>query len=218
LQRLLTGADGYLGWPTALRLADRLDERIVCVDNFARREWVAESGSVSATRIEEPRERFESVDNLSLIEGDLADRDFVLQLLRNARGLTPCSTRLHSRVRPTRRSTAGVRCTPAQQYLDEPESSHGLDECGLDETILSKRRLPGSTAHPTSRFRRVDYRSTAGAAATMPFPAMGGSWYHQTKSFDAANMRLADSQFEFPMSEIRTAIVYGTETDETRAR
>jgi len=33
---LLTGADGYLGWPTALRLADRLDERIVCVDNFAR--------------------------------------------------------------------------------------------------------------------------------------------------------------------------------------
>jgi len=50
----------------------------------------------------------------------------------------------------------------------------------------------------------------------VPFPAMGGSWYHQTKSFDAANMRLAESQFEFPMSEVRTAIVYGTETEETR--
>ncbi len=78
---LLTGADGYLGWPTALRLADRLDERIVCVDNFARREWVAESGSVSATRVEDPAERFADVENLSLVEGDLADRDFVLQLL-----------------------------------------------------------------------------------------------------------------------------------------
>jgi len=52
---LLTGADGYLGWPTALRLADRLDERIVCVDNFARRDWVAESGSVSATQIDDPK-------------------------------------------------------------------------------------------------------------------------------------------------------------------
>ena len=51
---LLTGADGYLGWPTALRLADRLDERIVCVDDFSRRDWVAESGSVSATQIEDP--------------------------------------------------------------------------------------------------------------------------------------------------------------------
>ena len=78
---LLTGADGYMGWPTALRLADRIDERIICVDNFARRDWIAESGSVSATPIEDPTERFESVENLSLIEGDLADRDFVLQLL-----------------------------------------------------------------------------------------------------------------------------------------
>ena len=78
---LLTGADGYLGWPTALRLSDRLEERIVCVDNFARREWVAESGSVSATPIDDPETRFADVENLSLIEGDLADRDFVLQLL-----------------------------------------------------------------------------------------------------------------------------------------
>lgn len=46
---------------------------------------------------------------------------------------------------------------------------------------------------------------------------MSGSWHHQTKSFDAANMRLAESQFEFPMSEVRTAIVYGTETAETEA-
>jgi len=46
---------------------------------------------------------------------------------------------------------------------------------------------------------------------------MGGSWYHQTKSFDAANMRLAESQFDFPLSEVRTAIVYGTETEETAA-
>jgi nucleoside-diphosphate-sugar epimerase len=51
----------------------------------------------------------------------------------------------------------------------------------------------------------------------VPFPAMAGSWYHLTKSHDAANLRLAQSQFDIPISDVRTAIVYGTETDETRA-
>jgi nucleoside-diphosphate-sugar epimerase len=36
---LLTGADGYIGWPTALRIASRTDERVVLVDTFERREW-----------------------------------------------------------------------------------------------------------------------------------------------------------------------------------
>ena len=38
---LVTGADGYVGWPTTLRLAQRTDERVVAVDNGARRGWVA---------------------------------------------------------------------------------------------------------------------------------------------------------------------------------
>jgi nucleoside-diphosphate-sugar epimerase len=50
----------------------------------------------------------------------------------------------------------------------------------------------------------------------VPFPAMAGSWYHQTKSHDAANLRLAHEQFDIPISDVRTAIVYGTETEETR--
>jgi nucleoside-diphosphate-sugar epimerase len=46
---------------------------------------------------------------------------------------------------------------------------------------------------------------------------MAGSWYHLTKSHDAANMRLAHQQFDIPISDVRTAITYGTETAETRA-
>jgi len=50
----------------------------------------------------------------------------------------------------------------------------------------------------------------------VPFPAMAGSWYHLSKSHDAANMRLAHQQFDIPISDVRTAIVYGTEVEETR--
>ena len=215
---LLTGADGYLGWPTALRLADRLDERIVCVDNFARREWVEESGSVSATRIEEPRERFDLVDNLSLIEGDLADREFVIQLLDTYEP----ETVLHAAAQPSApySSINGERALYTQRNNVSMNLNllHGLDECGLDETHFIETTTTGVYGAPQFPIPEggldVD---RGGGSDEVPFPNMAGSWYHATKSFDAANMRLADSQFTFPISEVRTAIVYGTETDETRA-
>jgi len=215
---LLTGADGYLGWPTALRLADRLDERIVCVDNFARREWVEESGSVSATQIEEPRERFAAVDNLSLIEGDLADREFVIQLLDTHEP----DTVLHTAAQPSApySSINGERALYTQRNNVSMNLNllHGLAECGLDDTHFIETTTTGVYGAPHFPIPEggveVDRK---GGSDEIPFPNMAGSWYHATKSFDAANMRLAESEFEFPISEIRTAIVYGTETDETRA-
>ncbi|TQQ80284.1 NAD-dependent epimerase/dehydratase family protein [Halonotius roseus] len=214
---LLTGADGYLGWPTALRLADRLDERIVCVDNFARREWVEESGSVSATQIEEPRERFAAVDNLSLIEGDLADREFVIQLLDTHEP----DTVLHTAAQPSApySSINGERALYTQRNNVSMNLNllHGLAECGLDDTHFIETTTTGVYGAPHFPIPEggveVDRK---GGSDEIPFPNMAGSWYHATKSFDAANMRLAESEFEFPISEIRTAIVYGTETDETQ--
>ena len=142
---LLTGADGYLGWPTALRLADRLDERIVCVDNFARREWVEESGSVSATQIEEPRERFAAVDNLSLIEGDLADREFVIQLLDTHEP----DTVLHTAAQPSApySSINGERALYTQRNNVSMNLNllHGLAECGLDDTHFIETTTTSST-------------------------------------------------------------------------
>ena len=214
---LLTGADGYLGWPTALRLADRLDERIVCVDDFSRRDWVAESGSVSATQIEDPETRFARVENLSLVEGDLADRDFVLQLLDTHEP----DTVLHAAAQPSApySSINGERALYTQRNNVSMNLNllHGLAECGLDDTHFIETTTTGIYGAPHFPIPEGGLEvERKGGSDEVPFPAMGGSWYHQTKSFDAANMRLAESQFEFPMSEVRTAIVYGTETEETQ--
>lgn len=40
------GGDGYFGWPTALRLASRIEDRVILVDNCFRRAWVKEVGAV----------------------------------------------------------------------------------------------------------------------------------------------------------------------------
>jgi nucleoside-diphosphate-sugar epimerase len=56
-----------------------------------------------------------------------------------------------------------------------------------------------------------------GVRDDVPLPAMAGSWYHLTKSHDAANLQLAHKQFDIPISDVRTAITYGSGTDETEA-
>lgn len=84
---LLTGADGYVGWSSALRIASQTDDRVPLVDNFARREWVDEVGSVSATPVHPIETRLAAAEdthgltNLSFVEGDLTNKDFVNELL-----------------------------------------------------------------------------------------------------------------------------------------
>ena len=48
---LLTGIDGYCGWPLALSISKFKNCEIIGVDSLARRQWVKISGSVSAINI-----------------------------------------------------------------------------------------------------------------------------------------------------------------------
>ncbi|WP_435127647.1 NAD-dependent epimerase/dehydratase family protein [Halobaculum sp. D14] len=215
---LLTGADGYVGWPTTLRLANRLDERIVAVDNGARRDWVEESGSVSATPIDDPETRFGDLDGVSYVEGDLADRDFVLQLL----DVHEPDTVLHAAAQPSAPYAGinGERALFTQQNNVSMTLNllHGLHETGLDDAHFIETTTTGVYGAPEFPIPEGGaVMENGGERDEVPFPAMGGSWYHQTKSFDAANMRLAATEFDLDISDVRTAIVYGTETEETRA-
>lgn len=216
---LLTGADGYVGWPTALRLAEELDDRVVCVDNLARREWVTETGGISATRIDDASTRFDSIDNLSLVEGDLADRDFVLRLLNTHEPTTV----MHLAAQPSAPYSAinGERALYTQRNNISMNLNllHGLNETGVDDTHYIETTTTGIYGAPQFPIPEGNLSvNRKDGTDTIPFPNMAGSWYHATKSFDAANMRLAESQFDFPISEVRTAIVYGTETSETRQK
>ena len=215
---LVTGADGYLGWPTTLRLADQVDERIIAVDNLARREWVEESGSVSATPVEDAEERFAELDGVSFVEGDLTDRDFVLQLLE----VYEPETVLHAAAQPSAPYSGinGERALYTQQNNISMTLNllHGLHEMGLSDSHFIETTTTGIYGAPEFPIPEGGAKmENEGERDDVPFPAMGGSWYHQTKSFNAANMRLAESEFGLNISDVRTAIVYGTETAETNA-
>jgi nucleoside-diphosphate-sugar epimerase len=221
---LVTGADGYLGWPTSLRIATRTDERVVLVDNHARRRWVQEIGSVSAAPVADIGTRLEAAEevhglrNLSFVEGDLTDRAFVDELLQ----VHEPGTVVHTAAQPSAPYSGinGERANYTQHNNMQATRNllFGLHENDLADTHVVETTTTGVYGAP--EFPIPEGGATMenqGERDEVPFPALAGSWYHLTKSHDAANLRLAHSQFGIPISDVRTAIVYGTGVEETRA-
>ncbi|QLD90777.1 NAD-dependent epimerase/dehydratase family protein [Natronomonas salina] len=221
---VVTGADGYLGWPTALRIADGTDERVVLVDNFARREWVESVGSTSAVPIGSIDERIEAAEevhdlsNLSFVEADLTERAAVDELL----SVHEPSVVVHTAAQPSAPYSQinGERANYTQHNNLQATRNllWGLHEHDLSDTHFIETTTTGVYGAP--EFPIPEGGATMenqGERDEVPFPAMAGSWYHLTKSHDAANMRLAHKQFDLPISDVRTAIIYGTETEETSA-
>jgi nucleoside-diphosphate-sugar epimerase len=221
---VITGGDGYLGWPTALRTAKRTDDRVVVVDNFARREWVENVGSTSAVPVVGMEERMaaaeEALDltNLSFVEADLTDASAVDELL----SVHSPSAIVHTAAQPSAPYSQinGERANYTQHNNLQATRNllWGLEEHDLTDTHFVETTTTGVYGAPA--FPIPEGGATMenrGERDDVPFPAMAGSWYHATKSYDAANMRLANAQFGIPISDVRTAIVYGTETAETRA-
>ncbi|PSQ03267.1 UDP-sulfoquinovose synthase [Halobacteriales archaeon QS_5_70_17] len=221
---LVTGADGYIGWPTALRTANRTDERVVLVDNFGRREWVASVGARSATPVASMEERLEAAEdvhglrNLSFVEGDLTDRSVVDELLQvhEPRAVVHTAAQPsapYSQVNGERANFTQHNNMQATRNLAFGLAENDRTDAHLVETTTTG--IYGAPAFPIPEGGSTMYHE--GQQDEVPFPAMAGSWYHMTKSHDAANLRLANTQFGIPVSDVRTAITYGTETEETRA-
>jgi len=214
---LVTGADGYVGWPTVLRLARRTDERIVAVDNGARRGWVEDAGSVSAVPVDEAEERFGAEPSVSFVRGDVSDRGFVKKLV----DVHEPDTVLHTAAQPSAPYSGinGERAlyTQMNNVSMSVNLLWALHEAGLDDAHFIETTTTGVYGAPEFPIPEGGVEvEREGGEDEIPFPNMAGSWYHATKEFDAANMRLASNDWGMETTDVRTAIVYGTETEETR--
>ncbi|GAB6137399.1 NAD-dependent epimerase/dehydratase family protein [Halanaerobaculum tunisiense] len=219
---LVTGADGYVGWPTMLKLGKEYpNERIIGVDNFGRRRWLEEVGSVSALPVEDMETRIQAakengIDNLTFVEGDLTDKDFVNQILE----VYEPRVVLHTAAQPSAPYSQinGERANFTQHNNNQSTRNllWGLKELGLEDTHFVETTTTGTYGAPEFEIPEglfeVEYKD---GKDTIPFPGMAGSWYHMSKCNDVNNLWLANKQWGLSVTDIRTAIVYGTETEET---
>ncbi len=183
---IVTGGDGHIGWPTALRIATRTDDRVILVDNFARREWVEEVGSVSGVPIASVDERIEAAEavhgvrNLSFVEGDLVEKAFVEELL----AVHEPDTIVHTAAQPSAPYSQinGERANYTQHNNMQATRNllWGLEEHDLTDTHFIETTTTGVYGAP--EFPIPEGGATMenqGEDDEVPFPAMAGSWYHQ---------------------------------------
>jgi UDP-sulfoquinovose synthase len=220
---LLTGIDGYVGWPTALRLSREFPEaRIIGIDNLARRKWVQECGAVSAIPIENMETRIQTArelgyTNISFINGDLVDREFVNEMVN----LYKPEIIIHLASQPSApyAHINGEKANYTQ--FNNNQSTRNLlwalkeldlvAHCNFIETTTMG--VYGSPEFEVPEgFLKVKQPT---GEDTIPYPGMAGSWYHMSKSNDVNNLYLANKMWGMSIIDLRMAIVYGTETEDT---
>jgi nucleoside-diphosphate-sugar epimerase len=221
---LLTGIDGYVGWPTALKLSKELPNiRIIGVDNLGRRRWVEESGSTTAIPILSMPERIAlakkyGFTNISYIEGDLTNRDFVNQLFE----VYKFDVVLHTAAQPSAPySQIDGRLASYTQFNNNQSTRNllwAIKEKGMTQRChFIETTTTGVYGAPEFEIPEgFVMAENKGERDLLPFPGMAGSWYHMSKCNDINNLWLANRQWKLSITDLRTAIVYGTETDETK--
>jgi UDP-sulfoquinovose synthase len=215
---LITGVDGYSGWPLALHLLARGHE-VVGVDNFVTRRRVREVGSWSATPIPSFARRQAAVRSilgkeLRFHRGDLERYDFTRRVLAEER---PDAIVHLAEQRSAPYSMIDVHHAVATQTGNLTGTLHLLyamrESC--PDAHLVKMGTMGEYGTPNvdipEGFFEIEYR---GRTDRLPFPRQAGSWYHWSKVFDSGDVMFASRIWKLRATDVMQGVIYGIRTPE----
>lgn len=217
---LILGADGYLGWPTAMYFAQRGDE-VMATDNFIKRKIELEDGI-------EPLEGVPTLHARIALYKELTGREIHLRVgdLMNSRFVY----RLLDEFRPD----------AIIHYAEQPSAPYSMQGRGeavftqtnnvignLNLLFAMKSRCPD--AHLIKLGTMGEYGTPNidieegyitihhnGRTDTLPFPKQPGSFYHLSKVHDSHNIMFACRVWDLRATDLNQGVVYGIETDETK--
>jgi UDP-sulfoquinovose synthase len=214
---LIAGVDGYLGWALAQHLMTQ-GHTVAGADNYARREWVQEMGSQTATPIRSMTERIQAFrenfsKNLQFFKGDLTEPDFVVNMVRHFRPeaivhlgempSAPFSMIGQSHAIFTHRNNLFGTLNILFAMKDTCPDCHLIKLGTMGEYGTPNIDIPEG-------FFTIEYR---GRIDRLPFPRQAGSWYHQTKVHDSNNIMMACRLWGLRSTDIMQGVVYGTRID-----
>jgi UDP-sulfoquinovose synthase len=215
---LITGIDGYSGWPLALHLLQRGHD-VAGLDNFVTRKRVKEVGSWSATPIPSFPKRQAAVKehlgkDLRFYKGDLSNYAFVHEVLQRER---PDAIVHLAEQRSAPYSMIDVHHAVRTQVENLTGTLHLLyairDVC--PSAHLVKMGTMGEYGTPNvdipEGFFEIEYR---GRKDRLPFPRQAGSWYHWSKVFDSGDVMFGTKIFHLRATDVMQGVLYGTRTPE----
>ena len=217
---LVLGGDGYLGWPTAMYLA-QCGHTIGIVDNLARRAWDNELGTESLVPLSSLHERvalWEAVSGkpITTYLGDLTDYSFVEPTVR---GFQPDAIVHYGEQRSAPYSMIDRRHAVFTQVNNLTGTLNVLYTLAdhLPTCHLVKLGTMGEYGTPNidieEGFLTITHK---GRTDTLPYPKQPGSMYHLSKVHDSHNLMFGCKVWGLRVTDLNQGVVYGVDTDETR--
>ena len=217
---LVLGADGYIGFPLCMRLAN-IGYNVVGVDNFLRRKLVAEVGADSATPIGSMSERLEWFERsfqkkIHFEYGDLRDYDFVDYIFTKYRPEAVVHLGEQASAPYSMIDVNHAVFTQTNNLVGTLNILYAMNK-RVPDCHLVKMGSMGEYGFPNIDIPEgpleVKYK---GRKDTLPFPKRAFTdWYYWSKVHDSNNIMLACQIWGLRATDIMQGIVYGTRTEET---
>ena len=213
------GADGYLGWPTALHLSARGHD-VIGVDSLVRRRWDEECGTDSLTPIASIGDRLarwqaESARKVGWHQIDLCDAAAVERLIRTT---APDAIVHFAEQRSAPYSMISPRHgveTQVNNVVGTLNVLYAVRDLAPDCHLI-KLGTMGEYGTPNidieEGFIEIDHN---GRRDRMLYPKQPGSLYHLSKVHDSHNLDFACRIWDLRATDLNQGVVYGTTTDET---
>jgi UDP-sulfoquinovose synthase len=216
---LILGGDGYLGWPTAMNLANQGYD-VSVVDSFHRRLWDDEIGSGSLTPIKSLRERVRTWNevgdrSIEMFVGDICDWDFLAGVFKETQPEAIVHYGEHRAAPFSMLSRRHAVMTQVNNVVGTLNVLYAMKEF-TPESHLVKLGTMGEYGTPNidieEGFIEINHN---GRSDIMQFPKKPGSFYHLSKVHDSHNIEFVCRVWGLRATDLNQGVVYGVHTDET---
>ena len=216
----ILGGDGYLGWPTAMYLANQGHD-VSLIDNLAKRAWEAKCG---VRPLKPLPSLFERVKRVESARGDDRAQAAACRRRRHRERLSGAGRRVRSG--PTRSSTTPssgprrTRCRPDAVYTQQNNVVGNLNVLYAmprrPDIHLVKLGTMGEYGTPNIDIEEgwLDVEHN-GRTDRVLFPKRPGSFYHLSKVHDSHNIEFACRIWGLRATDLNQGVVYGIETEQT---
>ncbi len=216
---LITGIDGYTGWPLAIHLLFRGHE-VAGIDNFTRRKLVDKNESQSATPILSMSDRIDAVKEetgkeIDFFKGSLTNTSFVYSVIRKWK---PDTIVYLGQIPSAPFSMSNVRnavFTQQNNIVGHLNTLYAIKEIVPDCHMVKLGTMGefklGNLVIPEGDYEEVEFR---GRKDSIPAAKQSISYYHNSKIFDTYNLEMACRFWNIKASECMQGIIYGTSIPE----
>lgn len=221
---LITGFDGYTGWPVTLAISKRYKKsKILGIDNLKRRAWVKNVNSCSANQISSIQNRIKvakkyGYKNIRFIKGDLTNLIFVKNVINKFKP----DIIIHLASQPSapyaNLNSKNCNFTHYNNNISTLNLLWSIKETNrIELTKFIVTTTTGVYGQPKFEIPEGFIKAiNKNKKDTISFANQGGSWYHITKSNDINNLWLANKLWKLNIIDLRTSIVYGMDTEDTK--